>query len=217
MAILWIVDRDGPRLEAGIRMLPNEDAHNLIVNVRRNTALSDLVAEVRGRVRVPVNLVRIVSHGNSGRLLFSNGTVDIGRVGAFGFLRGLITQPVFVGSAGIEIHGCGVASDYLPPPRVEQGIGNVTIANYDNMQGELSSWGNSASGITTSRGVLFLRAFANVCGVGVMGGIDYQLPDASWSYEGPTITVSASPSRQARLSDPRNRFGLGEFYNFYIN
>ena len=61
-----------------------------------------------------------------------------------------------------------------------------------------------------SPGVQFLQRLADVCGVGVVGGVDYQLPDANWRLEGPTITVYPGGSQRSVLNDPANRFGLGE-------
>ncbi len=214
MSILWIVDRDGRRLESAFRLLPNDSPTNLIVNIRQTTTLMELAAEVRRRVQHPVRLIRILSHGDSGQLFFSNGTVNANNVAALHFLRGLVLPSGLSGSAGIEVHGCGVASDFLPPPRREAGIGNVVIQNYGNMQGQLAGWGRTEDTIRGSRGIHFLLAMANVCGVGVKGGLDYQLPDAEWSYEGPAFTVSSS--RQVRLEDPQNRLGLGQFFSFRI-
>jgi len=213
MSVLWIVDRDAPHLEEAFRFLPDDSFTDLIVDIRRTTTLPELEAEVRRRVQHPVNLVRIVSHGDAGVLLFSNGTLNTANVTALRFLRGLVRLPVFSGSASIEVHGCGVACNFLPPPRIEIGIGNVVIQNFGNMEGLLAV-GSAEAAIAGSRGVQFLLRMANVCGVCVKGGFDYQLPEAGWGYEGPAITVC--PSRQARLEDPHNRFGLGQLFNFRI-
>lgn len=214
MPVLWIVDRDGRRLQDAFRLLPVNSLHNIVVDIRRTTTLAELTAEVRRRITQPLTLVRLVSHGDSGQLFFSNGTITSGNIIALQFLRGLISRPPLIGSAGIEVHGCGVASDFLPPPRRESGIGNVMIQNYGNMEGQLAGWGEPTAAIRGSRGVNFLLAMANVCGACVKGGIDYQLPDASWGYEGPAITVCAN--RQATLEDPQNRFGLGQLVNLRL-
>jgi hypothetical protein len=47
---------------------------NLIVNICCTTSLFELMEVVRRHVSHPVNLVRVVLRGDSGRLLFSNGT-----------------------------------------------------------------------------------------------------------------------------------------------
>jgi hypothetical protein len=213
MATLWIVDRGSPR--EALAALPASSADQIIVYIETTTALAQLIAEIRQRVQTPVGRARIVSHGNSGQLNFSNGIIRANNVQVFQFLRGLI-RPAF--AAGIELHGCGVASDFLPPPRFEPGIGNVAIQNYGNMEGRLTGWGYSgeaaaATAIRSSRGVVFLQAMANACGVCVRGGVDYQLPDSTWQYEGPTITVCPG-AQQVRLLDPRNRFGLGQTFSF---
>lgn len=216
MPVLWLVDFDGRRLEVAFSLLPSHSSTNLIVGIKRTTTLDSLISDVQRCVREPVNLVRIVSHGDSGQLLFSSGTVNAANVRMFHFLRGLIRQPSLFGIPGIELHGCGVASDFLPPPRIEHGIGNAVTLNYGNMQGYLAGWGNLEDTLRGSRGVLFLLSMANVCGVCVKGGVDYQNPDPLWRYEGPTITVCPDPSRQVRLEDPQNRFGLGQLFNLRI-
>lgn len=64
------------------------------------------------------------------------------------------------------------------------------------------------------RGVSFLQGLADVCGAGVRGGVDYQLPYARWQLEGPTITVHPGRMRPVVLSDPQNRLGLGQLFQF---
>ncbi len=219
MAILWLVDRGSPR--EGLAALPPDNAANIIIYNERSTTLSQLTQQVRSRVSAPVDRVRIVSHGNSGQLNFSNGVIHVGNADVFSFLRGLVRSHRM--GAGIEIHGCGVASADLPPPRMEQGIGNVRLANYGNMQGQLTTWpapgsdealslmlpSSVAAALSVSRGVQFLQRMANVCGVGALGGVNYQLPDTRWEFEGPTITVYPGRSQPSVLSDPHNQFGYG--------
>src|SRR3982751_5082224 len=137
MSILWIVDRDAPNLEEGLRRVPADGPTNIVIDIHRSSQLLQTVATIRGRVQRPVSLVRFLSHGRAGELLFSNETLNISNAGGLRFLRGVISPSRLIGTAGIEFHGCGVASDYLPPPRVEQGIGNVVVQNFGNMQGQL--------------------------------------------------------------------------------
>jgi len=210
MATLWIVDRGSPA--AAFSLLPPDSAQNIIVFNERGTMFAQTIAAVRQRVHSPVSLVRIVSHGNSGRLTLVNGNIDEGNVQAFQFLRGVVRTHL-AGVPGIELHGCGVASDFLPPPRVRNDLG-FQVADYGNMQGQMAGWGYSGeagagSAFRSARGVRFLQAMANVCGICVIGAVDYQLPDARWQYEGPTIAVRPG-HQQLRLTDPTNRFGLGQ-------
>lgn len=213
MAVLWIVDSNSPR--EGLALVPADSAQNIVAHVG-----SGFAAATRRRVTTPVRLVRIVSHGNAGELLLSVGTIGESQVGNFQFLRGLSSPPPLC--PGIEIHGCGVASAFLPPPVREPGIGGAYTLNYGNMRGELTTLphnsdvlagGMASSSVTTairaSKGVRFLQAMANLCGVGVKGAVDYQHPDAQWQYEGPTITVFPSRLQPGLLHDPDNRYGMG--------
>lgn len=224
MSILWIVDRGSPA--EGLAVVPSVGAENLVYYVERTTAFAELNATISQQLRQAVRLIRIVSHGNAGTLLFSNGRISESNVQVLGFLRGLTGSRAL--GAGIEIHGCGVASDYLPPPRHEPGVGNVNISNYGNLQGELTPWGYNppevagssiigtaaSNAMRSTRGFRFLQRLAGVTGVGVKGGVDYQLPDTRWQYEGPTFTVYPDRSRAAELADPSNRLGFGQFVTF---
>lgn len=219
MSVLWLVDRGSPR--EGLAAVPSPGTGHVVVYIEPGVSFSALGTLVAQRVTSPVQLVRIVSHGNSGELHLSNGRVTSENANAFGFLRGRATNRPL--GPGIEIHGCGVASGYLPRPRREAGIGNAVVLNYGNMQGQLDANGRcgAAAGAGTnesllraSRGVQFLQRMADICGVGVRGGVDYQLPDARWQLEGPTITVFPGHSRRAFLDDPQNRFGLGQLFYF---
>lgn len=219
MSVLWLVDRGSPR--EGLAALPAAGPEHVVIYIEPGLTFAALGAQVAQRAGGPMQLIRIVSHGNSGELRLSNGRVTSDNAGAFAFLRGRgVARAV---GASIEIHGCGVASGFLPPPRREAGIGNVAVANYGSMQGNLdansragaqASDGTNATLLRGSRGVQFLQRMADVCGVGVRGGVDYQLPDARWQLEGPTITVYPGQSRRAVLHDPQNRFGLGQLFSF---
>ncbi len=219
MAILWLVDRGSPR--EGIAALPAPGPENIVIFIDAGTSFPALGQMVTQRLASPVRDVRIVSHGNSGELRLSNGRVTSESASSFGFLRGRVSgRPL---GASVEIHGCGVASGFLPSPRREAGIGRAMVLNYGNMQGQLDGRGMSGPQVgescnrmllRESRGVRFLERLADTCGVGVRGGVDYQLPDARWQLEGPTITVYPGRSRQSVLHDPSNRFGLGQLFYF---
>src|SRR4051794_38437308 len=99
MSILWLVDRGSPR--EGLAALPGDSQQNIIVYIDRTTDYPSLAAQVGQRVTTPVQRVRIVSHGNSGQLNFSNGLVTAGNVGALAFLRGRV-RPNGLG-VGVEI------------------------------------------------------------------------------------------------------------------
>jgi hypothetical protein len=224
MSILWIVDRGSPA--AGLAAVPSDSAQNMIFYNERTTVFSVLAAAIRQRLHQPVRLLRLLSHGDAGRLFLSNVQITESNVRLLGFLREFVT-PAAIG-AGIEIFGCGVASDYLPPPRRESGIGNVAISNYGNMQGNLTSFGYSApeslgssiigtaaaGSMRSTRGFRFLQALADVCGVGVRGCVDYQSPDSRWRQEGPTMTVYPNRGRSSEFADPANRYGFGQFVTF---
>jgi hypothetical protein len=210
MPILWIVDHNSPH--DAFSALPPDSNENIIIHMEPTTR--DLASQVQRRVRVSVTTARIVSHGNSGQLNFVTGVVNASNVNLFHFLRGLVTRM-------IEIHGCGVASDFLPPPRFVPGIGNAGTYHYGNMQGQLTGLWNPGRGeamastaFRASRGAEFLQRMADVCGVAVIGGVDYQLPDSRWGYEGPTITVYPGRNRRSVLTDPQGRYGLGPTFFF---
>jgi hypothetical protein len=216
MPVLWLVDRGSP--QESLAALPRQGPQNVIFYIEPNTDFATLAAQIGQRVRGPVRRVCIVAHGGSGRLNFSNGAVTEINVGVLEFLKGRARPAPLV--ASIEIHGCGVASGYLPPRR-KSGLGNVVIANSGDVRGDPAGWsqpdvqagqGAITAAIRASRGVQFLQRLADVCGVGVIGGIDYQVPDAHWRLEGPTITAFPGRPQRALLHDPENRFGLGETF-----
>ncbi len=220
MTVLWIVDGRSP--PEGLAMVPPESATDRVFFIETTTIFPELAAQVRRASGMPASLARIVSHGTAGRLLLSNMPVNRHSVGVFAFLRDVIA-PSTPGAA-VELHGCGIASDWLPPPSIVPGICNAQVADYGTMQGRTSMWGDVHDGfgdamllsqLAHGAGVNFLDRFADACGHAVRGAIDHQTrSDRTWAYGGATIVSYPGLPRQRRLFDPENRLGLGMTHSF---
>lgn len=155
--------------------------------------LDALVPDLR---RTPLDGLRLLAHGNSGRLQFTADGLDESNVEAMRALRGLIRGTV-------QLHGCAVASAIEIHIKRVQGIGNMhrdvpTPGSFD------TGWGTTVTGALTQsreldghtgrllrggRGVRFLLAFASAIGLPTTAAMHAQEPDTSWRYEGPTMTA----------------------------
>lgn len=182
--------------------------------------LSEMVADARRNPPRPCTLIRLVSHGSAGHMQMGEG-LHYGTVGQLAGLRGLVRNDRQ--HATVEIHGCGVASSFLPAPVVTniRGFNNdVVEQRVAYPQGQLqggSGWGSEEQTLQSSTGIRFLLAVARLLGVGVKAGVNYQWSDANWQYEGPTVTVLHGLfGPVVRLEDSANQLGFGRVHEFSV-
>jgi hypothetical protein len=217
MGILWLVDRRPPL--GGFSAVPENGAGTTVIEANPRQSAEALYASPLREVLAaaaslgPYNLVRIVCHGEAGHLFFSREGITDGNANAIGALHGQIQAAR--NRVGIEIHGCGVASSWLPAPRQvpEHQIGfDTTRTVYDPGQLNYGGWGAipDERALLELPGIRLLVRMARAAGVGVKGGINYQWSDAGWSYEGPTISVlHGIGGLRLVLDDPANQLHRG--------
>jgi hypothetical protein len=127
-------------------------------------------------------LLRIMAHGDHGYVQLGGSGLDRNTSSEFAVLRDYFTP----GGIGIALHSCGPASHTSMCRNPEGWLEELTTGKHQciAVQGQLIAGGGS--------GVEFLTGLARVARVPVRGGINLQMPDAHFSYEGPSIAVSPS-------------------------
>jgi len=125
-------------------------------------------------------LLRIMAHGNSGFLQLGGDFLTQFNCHEFAALAGLFTP----GGIGVALHSCGPASDTSICRDPEGVIERLTTGKKEciTVPGRLAAGGG--------RGVAFLLELARMTRVPVRGGLNLQVPDPRFSYEGPSVVVA---------------------------
>ena len=145
--------------------------HQSIRTIVRDTRRYLLKAKLGAR---SVDMIRLCGHGNSGFLQLGEGLTE-SNASEFSELAFFMRSELSL--IGIEIHGCGVASD-TPITNPESKIKKPTCVPGSTQNG--------------GRGLNFLKKLAKAINQKVKAGINcqYVFHYDNWKFEGPTITVA---------------------------
>ncbi len=117
MSVLWLTAADVPRdARALLDRIPATDLRIQLPESAAELASfpRTVAAQVRGRI---FRLIRVVSHGSSGRLQILGQLRSAYELRPlFAPFRALVPSMPY---ATVHFHGCGVASASLPPPRLD--------------------------------------------------------------------------------------------------
>ena len=179
MAILYVRSDDAPPVtRAALNNQPGQFLQIPSNKQIKNLTIQAVVQMMRNQTcTASVDLLRILTHGNSGGILlfepFSRGWLNAGNANLFQpFAERMSPQ------GRVELHSCGSASDTPIYPRA-------------------SATNNAATGIRClpgtsngGNGRAFIQAMANALGVPCSGALNCQVYDDNWNFEGPIITCS---------------------------
>jgi hypothetical protein len=163
--IIYVIDYDYPRQESA-RHLFTRDVK--VIRAEKDESFSRLFTRAFHLVYEPVEMLRLAAHMNSGRIGLANRIFDHRHTHWFKLLRDTWEKD----GTGIELHGCGVASDI----GIVKKLRPVIVCH---------------PGRTSPNGVgqTFLQAVADAAGAKVTGGVNCQKSDSRYRFEGPTVTV----------------------------
>jgi hypothetical protein len=144
-----------------------------------NQSIRRIVRDTKGFIQnaklgyQSVDMIRLCGHGDSGFLQFGEG-LNESNAGEFSELAPFMKRDLY--RVGVEIHGCGVASD-------------TSINAKSNINNPVCVPGSTQNG---GRGSGFLIKLAKAINRNVIAGINCQTIYNSaddWRFEGSTITV----------------------------
>jgi len=142
--------------------------------VEPGTPIPNIVTRIRSYLTTDnIWLLRLCAHGNSGYLEMGEG-VNQQNAHHFGALRGMFTR----GGQGIQIHACAVASS-------------------DPIQ---CGWFRCTPGTVggDQTGYSMLRALSDATGVSVVAGVNVQLADSGFAWEGDRMVVHPGGASEIR-------------------
>lgn len=173
--VIYIIDYDNP-IQVTRPYLSTSGVKAL--KAEKGNSFSLIFSRALNLVYEPVELLRIAAHMNSGVIALANQVFSLGDAKWFKLFRDIWSDD----TDGIELHGCGVASD----------IGVMKRPNPPTCQ-----LGRSEAG---GRGQTFLQAVADAAGTKVTGPINCQKADKWYRWEGPTVTLK--PARAYSWKGP---------------
>lgn len=170
---------EGQRNYAWTAAAPQD--HEVRMVASSGEPLRNIIRRIKEQSEGPgsIWLLRIIAHGDAGRVWLGSEVLDTGSVNAFGELRNYFTP----GGRGTAIHACGVAS-------------STSICGDPSVLQRLLGDGgrcNIVDGTLTGRrgtGASFLGCFARITGAIARGGQNTQLADARFLFEGPSVAYS---------------------------
>jgi hypothetical protein len=161
--IIYIIDANYPRQNTA----PYRDTSDVkAIKAGRGESFSFIFSRAFALVYEPVELLRIAAHMNSGVIGLAGQRLELTDAHWFSILRDTWKK----GGKGIELHGCGVASD-TDILKTEKPV--VCRA------GTTSNGGPGRS---------FLQAVADEAGTQVTGAVHCQQSDKWYKWEGATVT-----------------------------
>lgn len=205
---------DGRVMDRARHLVPPAGSPDFWRVTQSTDQLRSFIGSIREAAqRTRIQQLRLLCHGNSGRLQFTTSGVNCGNVNAFAGLRGFVT-------GSVQLHACGIASSQelviFRTRGLNMGSDQATPGSLDHFGPNVSDSLRHSSELDTStgrmirtgQGVQFLMAFANAIGLPVTGAIHAQDPDPTWKFEGPTIT--AWPMGVLLLNIPQNDRTFGQ-------
>lgn len=181
--IVHVIDgRSGnTRLHAARSSGPN--TRLAVIDVYAHTSLSNVVQQIISCAqRRSIWLLRIFAHGNAGTAHLGRGWLNSHSCVEFKLLRGYFTPT----GIGIALHSCGPAS-HTSITRDPEGWLERLVHGKDQwvtIPGTVGPGGG--------RGVDFLKRLSIYTGVPVRGGVNTQIPDSRFRFEGLSIAVSGT-------------------------
>jgi hypothetical protein len=182
--IIYVIDYDYPRQESAPHLFTKDVK---VLRAEKNESFSHLFNRVFHLVYEPVELLRLAAHMNAATIGLANDTFDRRHTHWFTMLRDVWKKD----GDGIELHGCGVASD----TGIVKKLRPVIVCR----PGQRSPDGP---------GKTFLQAIADAAGAQVKGGVNCQRSDKWYRFEGPTVTVK--PARAYPWKGPLFLTGDGK-------
>jgi hypothetical protein len=181
MSVIYVWDERWPGSFSFARKHAFPGEHRFGFTVTRGDAMARIVSQVRGlsQGRGQIKLVRICAHGNRGFVQLGKDNLTVGTAGQWSLLK-----PYFAGdeSARIEIHACGVASatDIVKHDARNRAVRDRT-GHLVCTPGVLNYWDPKGAGMA------LLRALHRATGVPVVAGINCQIADENYLFEGPVV------------------------------
>ncbi|NQT37015.1 MAG: hypothetical protein HQ581_05975 [Planctomycetes bacterium] len=139
------------------------------LKVNGKDSVSAIVTRISKLAKEKIDCLLLCAHGNTGYLQLGKEGLTANNAHVLRSLKGKFADD----AKGIEVHGCGVGSDT-----------NI-LKGHDKKNNAVCKPGTSGGG----NGFKFLKALATAAKAKATGALNCQYDDASFSFEGPTITA----------------------------
>jgi hypothetical protein len=164
--LMYVFDERWPGAFESARHMPWTTVS--VFKVSSTTSIPTIMTWIRHYAEEKIELLLLCAHGNSGYLQLGTGLTQA-TAHHFSAIADLFESD----ADGIEIHGCGVGSST-----------NI-LKGMDKKNNPVCQAGTYSSG---GAGQLLLSAMANAAKTPVKAGLNCQLADAGFDFEGPTVT-----------------------------